>query len=380
MVAVLVALLIGLAIPQATPAASGLQASIAALGSFDFKTRTEASRRLRREPAAVVVPALEAAARSHADEYVRFRAMVLLSGLDPGATTRVATDLVADRNDRVRAVAYQWFERHPESSILPRLLAALPEETSEFVRPALTRALASSGRDPAVQQALRPLVLKGEDLFRGSVIAALGDHAGDYALEELLAVVSLDGPLQDDAITAIGQIGRPSSRGAVAALQKDAPPHLQPTVSAALCLLQLDCPARVKFVVETVRFAAASDGQLPLLRGAVHAAGVLAGAGHNAAFDAMVDAALAADGAVRDTITLGVGNVILDQPLLALQLFEARKEPAAVAGVFRDAFDMLAEDFDKEQFGAEVRRLLQTAPEGAARRQAAASLLDALEF
>lgn len=378
---VLVALLIGLlAVPQATPPASGLQVSISALGSFDFKTRTEASRRLRREPAAVVVPALEAAARGHADEYVRFRAMVLLSGLDLDATGRVAAELVADRNDRVRAVAYQWFERHPTPSVLPQLLAALPKETSEFVRPALTRALASSGSDPAVQQALRPLVLKGEDLFRGSVIAALGDHAGEFALEELLLVVSLDGPLQDDAITAIGQIGRTSSRGAIAALQKSAPPELQPTVSAALCLLELDCPARVKFVIETLRFAAAADRQLPLLRGAVHAAGILAGAGHEAAFDAMIDAALSADGAVRDTITLGVGNVILEHPLLALQLFEARKEPAAVAGVFRDAFDMLAEDFDKEQFGAEVRRQLQTAPEGAARRQAAASLLDALEF
>lgn len=379
MTALLVALVIGLATPQAKPA-SDLQAAIAALGSFDFNARIEASRRLRREAVAVVAPALESAARGHADEYVRFRSMVLLSGLDSGAATRVARDLVADRNDRVRAVAYQWFERHPEPSILPRLLAALPQETSEFVRPALTRALAASGGDPAVQQTLRPLVLKGEDLFRGSVIAALGDHSGDYALEELLAVMPLDGPLQDDAVTAIGQIGRPSSRAAVAALQKGAPPQLQPTVSAALCLLQLDCPARVRFVIETLRFAATNDGQLPLLRGAVHASGVLAGAGHAEAFDALVDAALAADGAVRDTITLGVGNVILGRPLLAVQLFEARKEPAAVAALFRDAFDMLAEDFEKEQFGAEVRRVLQTAPEGAAQRQAAASLLDALEF
>jgi hypothetical protein len=372
------ALVLGLLIlpPQA---AVDLHAAIAQLGSFDFDARTAASRTLRRAPVAEVVPALEAAARGHADQYVRFRALVLLSGLDAGVMTRVSSELAGDPNDRVRAVVYQWFEHHPQAAVLPRLLAALPRETSEFVRPALTRALAASGGDPAVQQALRPLVLRGEDMFRGSVIAALGDHRGAFALEELLAIVPLDGPLQDDVITAIGRIGQPSSRGEIARLQQSASRDLQPTISAALCLLQVDCPARVRFVAETLQFAAASDQHLALLRGAVHAAGVLAGAGHEAAFDAMVDAALVAGGAARDALTLGVGSVILREPLLALRVFEARQQAPAVAELFRDGFDMLAEDFDKEQFGAEVRRAV-AAPDGAARRQVAASLLDALEF
>jgi hypothetical protein len=374
------ALVLGLLILAPGQAATDLQATIAQLGSFDFDTRTTAARTLRRAPAPEVVPALEAAARSHVDQYVRFRALVLLSGLDTGAMTRVSTELVGDRNDRVRAVAYQWFEHHPQAAVLPRLLDALPNETSEFVRPALTRALVASGESPDVQRAVRPLVLKGEDMFRGSVIAALGDHRGAYAIEELLAVVALDGPLQDDAITAIGRIGNPSTRSVIAGLQKTVPRELQPTVSAALCLLQVDCPARVRFVIETLGFAAASDQQLPLLRGAVHAAGVLAGAGHGEAFEALIDAAMAAEGAARDAVTLGVGNVILRQPLLALRVFETRQQPAAVAELFRDGFDMLSEDFDKEQFGAEVRRTLWATPEGAVRRQAAASLLDALEF
>jgi HEAT repeat protein len=350
------ALVLGLLILAPGQAATDLQATIAQLGSFDFDTRTTAARTLRRAPAPEVVPALEAAARSHVDQYVRFRALVLLSGLDTGAMTRVSTELVGDRNDRVRAVAYQWFEHHPQAAVLPRLLDALPNETSEFVRPALTRALVASGESPDVQRAVRPLVLKGEDMFRGSVIAALGDHRGAYAIEELLAVVALDGPLQDDAITAIGRIGNPSTRSVIAGLQKTVPRELQPTVSAALCLLQVDCPARV------------------------HAAGVLAGAGHGEAFEALIDAAMAAEGAARDAVTLGVGNVILRQPLLALRVFETRQQPAAVAELFRDGFDMLSEDFDKEQFGAEVRRTLWATPEGAVRRQAAASLLDALEF
>jgi hypothetical protein len=373
------ALVFGLLVLPPVQAAGDLQTAIAQLGSFDFATRTAAARTLRRAPVAEVVPALDTAARAHADQFVRFRALVLLSGLDAGVMTRVSSDLVGDRNDRVRAVVYQWFERHPQPAVLPRLLDALSKETSEFVRPALTRALAASGADPAVQQALRPLVLKGEDLFRGSVIAALGDHRGAFALEELMVVVQLDGPLQDDAITAIGRIGQPSSRSVIAGLQQSAPRDLQPTISAALCLLQVDCAARVRFIVETLKFAAAGDQHLPLLRGAVHAAGVLASAGHADALDALVDAALAANGAARDAITLGVGTVILSEPMLALRVFEARQQSATVAELFRDGFDMLAEDFDEEQFGAEVRRALAS-PEGAARRQLAASLLDALEF
>jgi hypothetical protein len=293
---------------------------------------------------------------------------------------RVAASLLGDRNDRIRTVVYQWFEHHPQPSMVPRLLSALPMETSEFVRPALTRALAANADTPAVQNVLRPLVLRGEDAFRGSLIAALGDYRGTFALPELLAVVKLDGPLQDDAATALARIGDASARPVIASLQASVPRERQPTVSAALCLLGVDCPARVQFVVDTLRFGAASDAQLPMLRGAVYAAAVLAGAGHADVFSAMIDAALASNGGARDTLTLGVGTVILRQPQVALDVYEARQQAREVAELFRDAFDMFSEDFDEERFGAAVRREFWTAAEGAPRRQAAASLLDALEF
>jgi hypothetical protein len=362
------------------PPTSDLVAAVGRLGAFDFAARTEAARVVRRAPAPIVVPALEAAARSHADEYVRFKALVLLSGIDAGAMTRVAADLATDRNDRVRTVVYQWFEQHPHTGMLPRLLDNLPRETSEFVRPALTSALAASWRDTNVQQVLRPLVLRGEDHFRGSVIAALGEHGALFAMPELLTVVRLEGPLQDDAITALGQLAVPSSRPVVAALQKSVPAELQPTVSAALCLMGIDCVARVAFVVDTLRYASAAEGQAALLRGAVHAAAMLARGGHAEVFDALVDAALTARGAARDAVVLGVGVVILRQPLMAFDEYEQRQQPQALATLYRDAFDMLSEDFDEESFGAAVRRAFWAAPEGSVKRTAAASLLDALEF
>lgn len=356
------------------------ETAISQLGSFDFQTRTAAAALLRRRPAADVVPLLEAAARGHDDEYVRYRALVLLSGIDTGAMTRVAADLLSDPNDRVRTVVYQWFERQPRPEMTLRLIAALNREASEFVRPALLRALAAAGDTPQIREILEPLVFRGDDLFRGSVIVALGDHGRTFAVDEIRQVAALDGPLQDDAVTALGRIGDKSVLPDISALQKDGPRQLQPTVSAALCLLGVDCDARLTFVSDTLRFAATAPDRLDLLRGSVHAAGVLARSGHAGIFETMVDAALRSDGAARDTLTLGVGTVILRNPDVALELYEARQLAPEIGALYLDAFDMLAEEFDKEQFGAAIRRLLWTSPEGSPRRQSASALLDALEF
>src|SRR5688572_31580145 len=57
-----------------------LSKAIDQLVSFDFPTRTEAARIVRRTPAGEAVPALAAAAVSHKDGYVRYRALVLLAG------------------------------------------------------------------------------------------------------------------------------------------------------------------------------------------------------------------------------------------------------------------------------------------------------------
>src|SRR6186997_2742084 len=147
---------------QAAVETNALNAAVDALGVFDLNQRTAAARTLRRAAPEVAVPLLERAARQHRDSYTRFRAFVLLTGFNQPSTAALARDLVADRDDRVRTAAYQWFEYHRDASVLPVLLEALPRETSEFVRPALTRTLAAYGEDARVRQVLVPLVTRGE--------------------------------------------------------------------------------------------------------------------------------------------------------------------------------------------------------------------------
>src|SRR5690606_4623850 len=89
----------------------------------------------------------------------------------------------------------------------PRLLAALEKELGEFVRPALVRALAAIGDEPKVRDALLRDVMRGADYFRSTVIEALGDYRREWAVPRLIEVASLEGPLQDDAVLALGKIG-----------------------------------------------------------------------------------------------------------------------------------------------------------------------------
>ena len=136
-------------------------AAIAKLGAFDFGERSAASRTLRRASASVAVPALTRAVKSSEDSYVQFRALVLLSSADEVAAADVMRAAMTSKNDRLRAVSYAWYEHHPSPTIVPLLIDALARETSEFVRPSLTRALAAQGERRA-SDALLPLVTTGE--------------------------------------------------------------------------------------------------------------------------------------------------------------------------------------------------------------------------
>jgi len=167
--------------PQAmTPQA--IQAAIDALGSVDavntdaaFARRMNAARALRRAQADDVAPILIHAVESSENPYVRFRALVLLTAFNDSRTPSVVKDMLTNRNDRLRTVAYGYYERHPSTEMIPALLQALSKEESEFVRPALIRALAAHGADPRVRQTLLQEVGRGQDYFRSAVIDALAD-------------------------------------------------------------------------------------------------------------------------------------------------------------------------------------------------------------
>lgn len=357
-----------------------LSAAIDQLVSFDYATRTNAARTVRRAPAADAVPLLRSAARSHQDSYVRYRALVLLAGFGDATAGTTMRELVADPNDRVRAVVYAWFERYPERDVYPALIAALETERSEFVRPALTRALAAAHADAAVRAAIEPLIMRGEDFFRGTVIEALGDHRATWAAPRIAEVAKLDGPLQDDAITALGKLGDRSVLPVLAALQQSAPRDTQPALAAASCLITGQCGPHEDYLRKTLTFAASDAQYQSLLRSAGFSLAALAARGSTVALAALLDVAEPAVDPARAALALAVGHVALRNPGVLLDGLEARAGRDRAIGVVRDAFDMLSEDFEEERFFVEVRRAYWAAPEGSARRAVAQALIEQLEF
>jgi HEAT repeat protein len=366
---------------EAAPRQSTLATAIDSLGAFEFPTRMAASRTVRRAPAAQAVPALTAAVRSHKDSYVRYRALVLLVGFDDPATPALIRSVMADPNDRLRALAYEWFERHPDGAPVAALVEALPKETSEFVRPALTRALAAMSADPRARQAIAPLVMSGEDFFRGEVIQALGDYNATWASASIVSVAKLDGPLQDDAVLAVGKIGDATVVPVLAALQKQASRERQPAIAAAICMSGTNSDGMRKYLDDTLRFAAADNRFQSLLRTSSHAIGALAARGDQDALASLLTVGSSAREQARAPIALAFGAAAVQNPEAIMTALAARKtDQAAAIELLRDAFDMLEEDFAEEMFYITVRRGLWAAPEGSPARRLAEAVLQKLEF
>jgi HEAT repeat protein len=361
--------------------ASDVTAAIDKLGSFDLPARVEASRTIRRASSAVAVPLLTEAARRHADGYVRYRALVLLAGFADGAAASLMRDLMADPNDRLRIVAYGWFEHHHDPSVVPGLIAALEKEQSEFVRPALLRALAAHTDDPRARAAAAPLIVRGQDDFRGALIAALGDYHAAFAVPAIIEVAKLDGPLQDDAVTALGQIGGPTVHEVLAGLQRTGPAAVQPSVAAALSLLGFNTETNEQYLEKSLAFAVTSGQNQPLLRGAAHALAVLAVQNKPRALGALIDAGVAAKDPARAPIALAIGLVALRNPTGLLEELEPRTERDAALELLQESFDMLSsEDYELERFYVEVRRVYWNSPANSPRRALAESLIRKLEF
>jgi hypothetical protein len=346
------------------------------LGAFDYPTRMNAARMLRRVPPAAAVPALDAAVRQHPDEFVRYRALVLLTSFNDRALPDRMRSLAADRNDRVREVVYRWFERHPEAGLTGLLRPALETEQAEFVRPALVRALAALPPDPAVQRALIGEVGRGFDFFRSAVIDALGEYRATYAIDAIAAVAQNDGPLQDDAVLALGRIGDRRALGTLSKLT-NADLTVQAALQAAQCMLGAECGARVEWLATAARNARST----PEL---VHAA--VAAIGEVARRDPSIRATLldlaAGPERLRNEAALALSSVALRDPDGMLDWIErqpdARRQLAVT--LLHEGFEALEEDFAEEQFFATARAAYWSAGEGSESRTLMASIIETLEF
>ena len=311
---------------------------------------------------------------------MRFRSLILLSGFNDPRTREVMAQALTATNDRLRAVGYAYFEHNVDLPILPRLLDALPHEESEFVRPALTRALAAYASDARVRDVLNGLVMKGEDFFRSAVIEALGDYKAAYALPALTAVAKLDGPLQDDAVLAVGKIGDKRSLETLAALQRTAPKNVQPSIAAAICLLGVNCSSHQGYLAQSLRFAADTAGYQELLRASASALAALATSGDAASAALLIEVGAPSRDPARAAIALALGAVALRNTPAILKVLESEPDPKPGIVLVGEAFDMLEEDLDEERFFATVRRGYWAAPEGSSARKIATALIQTLEF
>ncbi len=371
--------------PQAL-AQADLKAAIDKLGNLDYGIRTTASRSVRRTQPAQAIPALIDAAGAHPDGYVRYRALVLLTGFnDPraAATMRAA---MKSSNDRLRAVAYSFFEHHPDRELVPALLASLETESGEFVRPALVRALAAAGSsadDVRIQNALVKEAGRGQDLFRTVLVEALGDYKAGYAFDALMNIIRVDGPLQNDTAIALGKLGDRRALDVLAALQRTAAKAAQPYIAAGICLLGVNCQIHEQFVLDTLKFADKNPGYQDYLRASAAALAQLAvwaPAADQRVIDGLFHAGIAASASTRAPVSLALAVIALKRPSSMLTALEAQTNRDAAIELLAEGFDGLEEDYEKERFFAFVRRTYWESAEGSANRPLIQALIGKLEF
>ena len=146
--------------------------------------------------------------RHHADQYVRFRALVLLSGFNDPRTRDVMVAAIADKNDRLRTVAYAYFEHNPDKTVVAAA-ARGAEQRGIGVRPAGADARAGRLRrrsqgspDDGRSSSCRARPSSAASSSRRSAITAPPMRSS-----RCIDVAKVDGPLQDDAALALGKIG-----------------------------------------------------------------------------------------------------------------------------------------------------------------------------
>lgn len=364
-----------------TPASpEEIRRAIGQLGDLDYATRMLAGRTVRRAPTAQAVAALLQAVAEHTDGYIRYRALILLTGFNDPRTVDTMREALVSPNDRLREVAFAYFEQFPAPSLAARMLVALEKEEGDFVRPALIRALAAVHAQPGITEALIRDAGRGVDFFRSTVIEALGDYRIVAAVPKLIEIAKIDGPLQDDAATALGKIGDKSALGTLAELQRTAGKENQPAIAAAICLMGTSCSAHIGYLEKTLAFADTYPGYQDLLRGAAAGLGNIARQGNDESLRILFRVGIPSQDPVRAPVTLALGLVALRNTPLMLKVLEAYPDQAGAIGILAEAFDMLEEDFEEERFFVAVRREYWAAADNSPIRKLCEQLITKLDF
>jgi HEAT repeat protein len=340
----------------------------------------KAARVVRRAPGTVALPALVDAASGHADSFVRYRALVLMSGYDDPRVPDQMEQALGEVNDRLRTVAFAYFEKHPEPRLIPVFLKAFDKEAAEFVRPALVRAMAAVGTDARVRAALVKEVTRGQDLFRSPAIEALGDYKAAYALKAVLQLAALDGPLQDAAVMAVGKMGDTTSVGLLAGLQRTATRDAQPAVAAAICLLGSNCESQRGFLMRSLTVTDRSPGFQELLRASASGLSALAVNGDVDAGRALLTIGVPAVDPTRAPVALALADLAAKRPAALVALVEERQDRDRSLELLREGFDMLEEDFSEEQFFVTLRKAYFAEADGSPKRAVIQAVINTLEF
>ena len=138
-------------------------------------------------------------------------------------------------------------------------------------------------------------------------------------------MAKLDGPLQDDAVLALGKIGDKRALEVLESLQRTAPRESQPSIATAICLLGINCASHQSYLVDTLAFAIKTIGFQDLLRASARALASLATAGTRGC-GRHADRPRRADrDPARPPIALAFGTVALRNTAFTLKLFESRR-------------------------------------------------------
>lgn len=359
-----------------------LAAAIDRLGDLDYPKRAAAGRTVRRAPPAQAVPALLRAVAEHKDGYIRFRALVLLTGFNDPRVADAMLEATTSPNDRLREVGYGYFEQRPNPAYADRFVKALEKEQGDFVRPALVRALAALGTtSPLVREPLLRDVMRGVDFFRSTVIEALGDYKLTWSVARLAEVAKLEGPLQDDAAIALGKIGdKDAALPVLAGLQRTAPREIQPAVAASICLLGVNCASHIGYLQKILGFAETNPGFQELLRSTTAGLGAIAVKGDPEGLTMLFDAGIPSQDPMRAPLALAVGLVALRNTPLMLETLEKRPDRVEAMALLSEGFDMLEEDLEEERFFATVRRTYWAAAQASPTRALCEQLITKLDF